>query len=73
MVLFAVFVSFRQGFGAAMLIVHCWLVVSAVPPLESVTVAVKVNVPAMVGVPVMVPSGLSVNPGGNEPEIMTKV
>jgi hypothetical protein len=42
--------------------------VLAVNELESVTIAVKLNVPAVVGVPVMAPLlVLSVNPVGSAP------
>lgn len=39
--------------------------------LESLTVPVKLKVPAVVGVPVMAPVlPLSVSPGGSDPELM---
>ena len=39
--------------------------------LESVTVPVKLKVPAVVGVPVMAPVlAFSVSPGGKKPELM---
>jgi hypothetical protein len=37
--------------------------------LESVTVAVKVKVPALVGVPVIAPSEARVKPGGKGPGV----
>jgi hypothetical protein len=49
------------------------LVASGVPEVESVTVAVKLNVPAVVGVPVMAPLAVSVNPVGSEPEVIENV
>jgi hypothetical protein len=50
------------------------LVVSGVPEVESVTPAVKLKVPAAVGVPVMAPvPELSVNPEGSAPVVIEKV
>jgi hypothetical protein len=49
-------------------------VVPAAVPLESTTWAVKVNVPAAVGVPVMAPvDGFSVKPVGSEPLVIENV
>jgi hypothetical protein len=49
-------------------------VVPAAVPLESTTWAVKVNVPAAVGVPVMAPvEGFSVKPVGSEPLVIENV
>jgi hypothetical protein len=49
-------------------------VVSAVPEVESVTVAVKLKVPAAIGVPVIEPvPELSVNPEGSAPVVIEKV
>jgi hypothetical protein len=46
----------------------------AVLPFESTTWAVKLYVPAVVGVPVIAPvEVLSVKPGGNEPLVIEKV
>ena len=48
--------------------------VPAAVPVESTTWAVKVNVPAAVGVPVMAPvEGFSVKPVGSEPLVMENV
>ena len=50
------------------------VVVPAAVPLESTTWAVKLNVPAVVGVPVMAPvDGFSVKPAGSEPLIIENV
>ena len=47
------------------------LVVSGVPEVESVTVAVKLKVPAAPGVPVMAPvPAFSVSPVGSEPAVI---
>jgi hypothetical protein len=46
----------------------------AVLPCESTTWAVKLYVPAVVGVPVIAPvEALSVKPGGNEPLMIENV
>lgn len=48
-----------------MLVIH----VSAVPPVESVTLIVNEKEPAVVGVPVIAPVvALRVRPGGSEPD-----
>ena len=48
--------------------------VPAALPVESTTWAVKLNVPAVVGVPVMAPvDELSVKPAGNEPVMIENV
>jgi hypothetical protein len=47
--------------------------VCGVGDVESVTWAVKVNVPAAVGVPERTPLGVSVTPLGREPEVMAHV
>ena len=50
------------------------VVVPAAVPRESTTWAVKLNVPAVVGVPVIAPvDGFSVNPGGSEPLVIENV
>ena len=55
------------------IIVALLLEVSCGEP-ESVTVPVKLKVPAVVGVPVMAPVlAFSVSPGGKEPELMANV
>ena len=60
--------------AGAMVIVQLMLVVSGMPEVESMTVAVKLNVPAAVGVPVMAPVlVLSVSPVGSEPEVIENV
>ncbi len=45
----------------------------AVRCAASVTVAVNENVPVDVGVPVITPAGLKLNPGGSAPEVMDQV
>ncbi len=45
----------------------------AVFPSWSVACAVKVRVPGVVGVPVMVPPGLSVSPAGSDPPVIAQV
>jgi hypothetical protein len=40
---------------------------------ESVTVTVKLKVPAAVGVPEITPPGLKVNPVGRAPDVMLHV
>ncbi len=49
-----------------------WLAVSCVE-VESFTVTVNVDVPLEVGVPLMDPEELSVNPAGNPPEVTCQV
>ena len=50
------------------------VVVPALEPVESTTWAVKLNVPYVVGVPVMAPDdGFSVKPGGSEPLMIENV
>jgi len=50
------------------------LMVTVATPLESVTVAEKLDVPAVVGVPVMAPvEVLRVKPAGNDPLLMLNV
>lgn len=52
------------------LVVAAW----GVGEVESVTVAVKLEVPTVVGVPVMVPVLVfSVNPAGSAPKLMEKL
>jgi hypothetical protein len=41
----------------------------AVPPAASVSVTVKFDVPAVVGVPLSTPAELKVKPAGNVPEV----
>lgn len=52
--------------GAVVIVTVCCLL--AVFPAVSLAVIVKVNVPAVVGVPESVPSAANVTPGGSEPE-----
>ena len=60
--------------AGAMVIELLMLVVSGVPEVESVIVAVKLNVPDAVGVPVMAPVlALSVSPVGSEPAVIENV
>jgi hypothetical protein len=42
----------------------------AFAPVLSVTCGENVNVPVLVGVPLMLPAGLSVRPGGRPPELI---
>jgi hypothetical protein len=64
----------RVGGAGAMTILQLVDVVPAAVPLESTTWAVKVNVPAVVGVPVMLPvDGSSVRPAGSEPLVIENV
>ena len=50
------------------------VVVPACEPVESTTCAVKLNVPAVVGVPVIAPvEAFNVNPGGNDPLMIENV
>ena len=54
--------------GGAMTILQLAVVVPAAVPVESTTLAVKLNVPKAVGVPVIAPVvGFKVKPGGSEP------
>jgi hypothetical protein len=52
--------------GWEILIINGWL---AVPATLSVTMAVKLKVPAVVGVPEMTPDGARFTPGGGLPLI----
>ena len=45
----------------------------AVWPAESVTVTVKLNVPAVVGLPEIVPEVLNASPGGRLPVVTVQV
>ena len=53
--------------AAAMLIVMAWVAVWRVAE-ESVTLTVKLNCPAELGVPLMIPEVLSDRPAGKAPE-----
>jgi hypothetical protein len=54
--------------GGAIVIPQLLVIVPAAVPLESVTCAVKLNGPAVVGVPVIAPVvAFSVRPGGRDP------
>ena len=58
--------------GAAMMVSDRFLV--PVPPTLSVTRTVKLDVPAVVGVPVIAPvDGLSVSPAGRVPDCIDQV
>jgi hypothetical protein len=60
--------------GGAIVMLQSTVLVKAVPPVESVTFAVKLKVPAVVGVPVIAPVELfRVRPAGREPAEMEKV
>lgn len=62
------------GGGGAILMLQQAVFARAVPPVESVTFAVKPHAPAVVGIPVMAPVvGFSFNPGGKLPETIEKV
>jgi hypothetical protein len=64
--------SFRSG--GLMTMLQFDVAVPAALPVESTTWAVKLNVPAVVGVPVMAPvDELSVKPAGNEPVMIENV
>ena len=57
--------------GGAMTMLQFVVAVPAAVPVESTTFAVKLNVPKVVGVPVIAPVvGFSVNPGGSEPLVI---
>jgi hypothetical protein len=57
-----------------MVMVQLVVVVPADVPLESTTCAVKVNGPAVVGVPVMAPVELfRIKPGGRDPPAIENV
>ena len=74
--MFAVLLSvIAAGGDDAMVMLQFTLAVwSPVVPVESTTLAVKLNVPAMVGDPVMAPvAGFSNRLGGNDPAVMEKV
>ncbi len=53
-----------------MVIINGWLAVTAV---LSVTLAVKLKVPAIVGVPERIPDTARLTPGGGEPLVMLQV
>jgi hypothetical protein len=62
------------GTGAATTMLQLAVAVPAAVPVESTTCAVKLNVPPVVGVPVMAPvDGFSTNPGGSEPLVIVNV
>ncbi len=50
--------------------VNVWV---AVAPVESVTLTVNVNVPASVGVPLMIPVEDKARPGGSDPDTTDQV
>jgi hypothetical protein len=60
--------------AAATVTLNAFVAVCAVGTVESVTLAVKLNDPAVVGVPEIVPlAAASVRPGGNAPELMLQL
>ena len=60
--------------AAAVVRVNDFAAVCAVGAVESVTLAVKLNDPAVVGVPEIVPlAAASVRPAGNVPELMLQL
>ena len=60
--------------GPPVALIEALLAVSDVGKLESVTVAVKLTLPAVVGVPVMAPvEAFSVSPAGSDPELIENV
>jgi hypothetical protein len=59
--------------AAATLIERACVAVLAVGAVESVTVTVKFEVAAAVGVPVITPAELSVNPAGSVPTVTAHV
>ena len=62
-------VSITGGGGGAMMILYIWLVcTTGTGDAESVTEALKLNVPNCVGIPAMIPAVDRVNPlGSKEP------
>jgi len=64
----------RVGGGSTTTMLQFEAVVPAELPLESTTCAVKLNVPVVLGVPVMAPVAVfSVNPAGSDPLVSEKV
>jgi hypothetical protein len=62
------------GGAGAITIEQLLVVVPAAVPRESTTWAVKLNVPAVVGVPVIAPVvEFNVNPAGSEPAVIENV
>jgi hypothetical protein len=60
--------------GGAIVIPQLLVAVPAAVPVESTTCAVKLNGPAVLGVPVMAPVEVfNVSPGGREPDVMEYV
>ena len=60
--------------GGAMVMLQLLVVVPDAFPRESTTWAVKLNVPAVVGVPVIAPEfASSVNPAGSDPVVIENV
>ncbi len=60
--------------GGEMTMLQFAVVVPAAVPVESTTLAVKLKVPLVVGVPVIAPvDGLRVRPAGREPLEIEKV
>jgi hypothetical protein len=56
-----------------MIIARTWVAVWAVGVVLSVALIVKVNVPAVVGVPEMVPPAVTVRPVGRDPAEIAQV
>jgi hypothetical protein len=60
--------------GGAMVMPQSLVVVAAGSPVESTTLTVKLNEPAVVGVPVRAPvDASSVSPAGNDPAVIESV
>ena len=60
--------------AAATVMLNDFVAVCAVGAVESVTLTVKLNVPAVVGVPEIVPLAVaSVRPPGNAPALMLQL
>lgn len=60
--------------AAATVMLNDFAAVCGVGAVESVTLAVKLNDPAVVGVPEIVPlAAASVRPAGNAPELMLQL
>ena len=60
----------KAGVGCAMTMLKPCVALGAVPLLA---VTVPLNVPAVVGVPLMTPAALSVSPAGRAPDVTLKV
>ena len=59
--------------GLVFVMVQCAVVAPAAVPVESTTWAVKLNVPAVVGVPLRSPVAFNDDPRGRLPEVIENV